>query len=318
VSTVHLDHVVYALGDREQTLEQAAASSAIRSSPDVLRAGGFARHHICAVETTAYDLAYRAVDRIREHLGEIGALVYATTLPLNGSMSDEPQFRASGDVKHLMNFPASRLQADFGLDDCLVIGLNQQACTGMLGAIRLARMALSAEPALEAALCVTADRFPAGAHYEQAYNLISDGAAACIVSRSPGYWRVLACHGLTNGALAQADDDQTVGMFFSYAHRVIRETLSRAGLIVADIAWVVAQNTNTQAWRVLGRLLGFPAERIVEASKADVGHVIAGDNMINLSHLMREERVQPGDRALLFMAGFGLNWQCVILERTAA
>jgi len=47
-----------------------------------------------------------------------------------------------------------------------------------------------------------------------------------------------------------------------------------------------------------------------------VGHLISGDNIINLRALMDERGIRSGERLLLFMAGYGLNWQCVILEKT--
>ncbi|NIV75277.1 MAG: hypothetical protein GWN37_10690, partial [Gammaproteobacteria bacterium] len=58
------------------------------------------------------------------------------------------------------DFPASRLQSACGLRDTQIIGLNQQACTGMLGGIRLARALLHTEADVDDILCITADKFP--------------------------------------------------------------------------------------------------------------------------------------------------------------
>ena len=136
-------------------------------------------------DQTAYDLARAAVAQLAAAgpARRLDAIVYATCLPANGNIGARPSSPRPADVKDLMDFPASRLQADFGLDRAIVFGLNQQACTGMLGSLRLAGALLATEPAWRRVLCVTADRFPPGAGYEQAYNLISDGAAACVVSR---------------------------------------------------------------------------------------------------------------------------------------
>ena len=186
----------------------------------------------------------------------------------------------------------------------------------MLGSLRLARMLLVTEPETGRVLCVTADRFPAGALYEQSYNLISDGAAACVVSDSPATFRLVACHAITNGAMAKASDDETAGSFFSYTHRTIQETLVKAGLNIEDIQWIVPQNTNTKAWQILARLIRFDFERVYFPSIAQAAHVISGDNIINLKLLMEEGKIKSGERMLLLMAGYGLNWQCVILEKT--
>jgi 3-oxoacyl-[acyl-carrier-protein] synthase-3 len=234
---------------------------------------------------------------------------------MNGSVGSFDEFRSSRDVKHLMDFPASRLQAACGLPHAQVIGLNQQACTGMLGSIRVARALLTTEPETEDVLCITADRFPRGAIYEQAYNLISDGGAAVVVSRNERGFRVLGCHQITNGALVQASDDETVGTYFNYTHRLVQETLARSDLRISDIDWIVAQNMNVKAWQILARLLAFDQERVYFESLPEVGHVISGDNVINLQRLDATGAVAPGHKLLMVMAGYGMNWQSVLLEK---
>ena len=313
---IFADHFTFALGQETASVEEAALSGKTVSSSAALAEAGFRRHHRCPPGTGAYDLAHRAVDQLHQHLTNVGAIVYATCIPVNANMADEMRFQQTGDVRHLMDFPASHLQVEFGLEGAMVIGLDQQACTGMLGSLRLARALLLAEPHLGQILCVTADRFPEGAVYEQAYNLISDGAAACIVSSEPTGFRILACHGVTNGALVKATADETVGSYFSYGHRVILETLARAGLSIGDIDYIVPQNTDGRAWQILSRLLGFDYRRVFAPSMPEVGHVISADNIINLKCLVDTGRLAPGQRVLLFMAGYGMNWQCVILERS--
>lgn len=313
--SVFINHLAYALGDKPGTVEQAEQNDMLLSPASALREVGFARHHICSNKTTTYDLAYRCVRNIHDDLGNIDAIIYATCIPSNGTTGAESKFRETRDVKYLMDFPASHLQADFGLEKAIVIGLNQQACTGMLGSIRLARNFLVSEPEMTRILCVTADRFPEGSLYEQAYNLISDGAAACVVSTKAAGFRVLAFHGITNGAMVMASNDQTVGCYFSYAHQVIHRTLHKAGLAITDIDWIVPQNTNMKAWQILSRIFDFDYGRVYFPTINDVAHVISGDNVINLKKLLEEGKLKSGERILLFMAGYGMNWQCIILER---
>jgi len=196
-----------------------------------------------------------------------------------------------------------------------VIGLNQQACTGMLGGIRLARALLQSEADVDDILCVTADRFPSDAIYEQSYNLISDGAAAVVVSRLERGFRVVGCHQITNGALVQASDDEAVGTYFNYTHRLVQESLAKVDAKIGDIDWIIAQNMNIKAWQILARLLSFDTERVSFASLPEVGHVISGDNIINLKKLDESDAIRPGEKLLLLMAGYGMNWQSVILEK---
>lgn len=315
MSDVFLDHLGHALGDTRGSVEEAAAAGRVASQPAVLRDAGFDRHYFCSPGQSAYDLAREAVRTVEEGLGDIGALVYATCLPCHGSLSGRADFEATRDVKRLMDFPASHLQADFGLDRVQVIGLNQQACAGLLGSMRLARALILAEPGVERVLCVAADRFPEGALYEQAYNLMSDGATCGVVSRQPTGFRLVAFHSLSNGALARVSDDEAAGTFFGYSHRVIVECVAQAGLTLAEVDFIVPQNMNRRAWAILSRLLGYDEGRVRFPTLAEIGHLVCGDNLINLRRLAEEGRIRSGHRVLLFMAGYGLNWQAAILER---
>jgi 3-oxoacyl-[acyl-carrier-protein] synthase-3 len=312
---VYVHDFALSLGAYDFSLEESVAAGRTHSSAHALFEAGFRRHRVCRTEQTAYDLARAAVSPIATAATDAGAIIYATCLPLNGNLGSTDRFRATRDVKHLMDFPVSHLQADFGLDRAAAIGLNQQACTSMLGSMRLARSMLRDEPELGRILCVSADRFPDGAEHEQAYNLISDGAAACVVSLVPRGYRIVACHQITNGALAQASDDETVGTYFSYTARMLKELLAKANLVPGQIDWVIPQNTHVKAWTILARLVGLPEERVFFRTIGEIGHVISADNVANLIRLERDVALAPGARLLLPMAGFGLNWQAVILEK---
>lgn len=312
---VYLHDPVYALGDRTYTVEESAAASRTLSDAATLREAGFASHHVCAPQTGVEDLAARAATQLGECLDTVSAIVFSTCLPVNGSVGSLEAFHQSRDVKHLMDFPASRLQTACGLQETQIIGLNQQACTGMLGSIRLARALLRAEADVDDILCITADRFPNDAIYEQSYNLISDGAAAVVISRLERGFRVIACHQITNGALVQASDDEAVGTYFNYTHRLVQETVAKVNASIGDVDWIIAQNMNVKAWQILARLLPFDAERVFFASLPEVGHVISADNVINLKRLDEENAIRPGHKVLMIMAGYGMNWQSVLLEK---
>ena len=313
---VYVGSFSYALGEQKCHVTDSEGRGRLFSSAADLESAGFCWHHICGPGTSAYDLAWSAVAPIAEAARGADAIVYATCLPLNGNVGAEADWLASRDVKFLMDFPVSRLQAELGLDGAIALGLNQQACTSMLGSLRLAAAMLAVEPGWQRVLCVSADRFPDGAVYEQAYNLISDGAAACVVTRQPvpGTFRLVASHQITNGGLGQASDDETVGSYFNFTHRLVSQTLGRAGIAAADLDWVVTQNTNEKAWAIMSRVLGVDFGKVVFPTLPDAGHVISADNVLNLLALADSGRIKVGHRLLLVMAGFGLNWQASVLE----
>lgn len=317
---VYIGYLAYALGNQVQSAEDAHQQGQTLSTAEVLREAGFSTHYQCPPGESAYDLAKEALEEIPPPLlKQMDAILYATCLPGNGNLGDPARFQETRDVKYMMDFPASHLQSDYEMTRATVIGLNQQACTGMLGSLRLARALLKTEPDIQHALCITADRFPPGAIYEQAYNLISDGAAACVATTTPELldspYKIIACHARTNGALVQASDDETVGSYFNHTFQLIQETLAKAEMSLGDLDWIVPQNTNVKAWQIMAKLLNFKIDRIHFPTISEAGHVISGDNIINLKHLEESDVVKSGDRLLLFMAGYGLNWQCTVLEK---
>ena len=311
---IYVNHFAYKLGSETLDLEDSHKAGRLLANAADFREAGFSKHRMAMKNEGPYDLAKGAVEQIKEHLASTTSIVYATCLTMNGNIGDVKNFESTKDVKYLMDYPASHLQADFGLENAAVIGLNQQACTSMLGSLRIAKALLTAESDQEQILCVTADRFPEGAIYEQAYNLISDGAACCVVSRKREGFKILATHAITNGALAQATDNETVGCYFSYTHRCLTEIMEKAGLTFADLAWVIPQNTNVNAWSVLCQLFGIDREKVFFDSIREVGHIISSDNVVNICDLIKTGRIKSGDKILCLMAGFGLNWQAVLLE----
>jgi 3-oxoacyl-[acyl-carrier-protein] synthase-3 len=316
-TAVYLSDIGVALGEREHVLEESAAAGRLSSRPEALRAAGFDRHWIAAPGTGAVDLAAAALEPLRPALHDIDVLIHSSALPCNACAADgAAEYAATRDVRHQMDFAASRLQVQFGLDEAALVGIGQQACTGLLGSIRLGAAMLGHEPDLRRVLCVTADRFPEGALYEQAFNLVSDGASACLLSREPRGFRVLAAHQVSNGALVLANAEQTAGAFFPYMHRLVTQALAKAGMQPPQLDWLVTQNTDDKAWQVLASLLGMEVARFYSPTRAALGHVISSDCLANLAALEADPRLQPGHRVLLTMAGYGSHWQAVLLERT--
>jgi 3-oxoacyl-[acyl-carrier-protein] synthase-3 len=310
----YLRDLSFAVGSQCFDVAKAVNLGKTISTEEILLEAGFAQHYRCPPEQTSYDLALESVRKMTTSPSKIGAILYTSCIPSNQNAGSVESFEKTKDVKYLMDYPGSRLQSALGMDDAFVVGLAQQACTGLLGTLRFAKLLLESEPELENVLCLTSDRFPEGALYEQAYNLISDGAASCVVSTEPVGFKILSCHQLTNGAMGAASDDETVGHYFSYSHRVITQAVAKAGLKMSDIRWIVPQNTNCKAWQILSRLLGVSYEQVYFPTLSEVGHMISGDNIVNLSKLQKDTRLKKGERILMPMAGYGLNWQCVVIE----
>ena len=315
----YIDLPTFSLGDINQSIEKANESDLLFSDIELLKEAGFNSHYLCSASQRSYDLAVDVVSKIEKKMNtsikNIDAIIYSTCFPINANLGLYKDFIDTKDVKHLLNYPGSQLQAKFEMNNAIVVGIDQQACTSMLGAIRLADMYLKCEPNFQEVLCLTADRFPEGAKYEQTYNLISDGAAAIIATKEKKGFKVLACHQITNGAMAEANDDETVGFYFNYTHRLITEGLKKCNLNIQEINYIIPQNTNIKAWNILSSLLQFSMDKILMNGISKIGHCISGDNIINLKLAIDNGTIKSKDKIIMIMAGYGLNWQMVILEK---
>lgn len=312
---LYLDSIHYVLGDRAFSVEESAAAGRLDSAPETFKEAGFATHHLAAPGTSAYELAKRAVEPLRGKLGAVETLFYCTCLPASANVGDVSQFAETKDVSCLMDFAASRLQVEFGLEKATVVGVGQQACTGIVGALRLARGLAAAEPGIGPMLLVSADRFPDGAKYERFHNLVSDGAVACLVSGEAKGWKVLSADAVTNGRMVADMNDSSWGTHFSITPQVVNRALERAGVGIDQVRWIVSENINPKPWKLLIRVLKVKLEQIYYPTLGEAAHVIGADNLMNLARLSEEGKAAPGDKVVLFSSGYGFNWQCAVLER---
>jgi 3-oxoacyl-[acyl-carrier-protein] synthase-3 len=69
-----------------------------------------------------------------------------------------------------------------------------------------------------------------------------------------------------------------------------------------------------RSWEILLQLTGLAADQLYADNIAAKGHVISGDNFINLKDAGDSGRLRSGDRLLLFNFGFGASWSCLLVE----
>lgn len=151
---IYLDNFGYALGSEKNNV--ADGSKDYFSPRSSLINSGFENHYTCSNVQTPYCLAKAAVDKIVNRLIQeddsittIDEIIYATCLTRNGNLGSWDTFTETSNVKPLMDFPVSHLQAEFNMDKAFVLGINQMACTSLLGAIRVAKSLLILEPDLK-------------------------------------------------------------------------------------------------------------------------------------------------------------------------
>ena len=303
------------------SLQELEASGRLESPAETLRDLGFAEVDVADEGHEAVDMAVRAARQALKQVDptEVGALVYGSAMAPAALASRSSQAGAAHhveDVHELFKYAATRLHAELGLCGATVLGVDQQGCTAMFGAIRVARGLLAAEPELRSVLCVCANRLPSAAPREIVYNAIADGAGAALVTRDPPANRILDCYQVTKGAYWDGVRmrNELLAGYFPTSRAVINEALRRAGLRVGDLDWIVPHNVSLRSWEILLRLLNVPRNKLYSANIARRGHNIAADHMVNLKDMEEAGLLQAGQRLLLFNFGFGAHWSTIILE----
>jgi 3-oxoacyl-[acyl-carrier-protein] synthase III len=248
--------------------------------------------------------------------------------------------------------PYAYLQRQLGADEALGTGIRQ-GCNGMFGALLLADAALRAAPAGRTALLVSADNFGSPLLDRWQCNpglVMADGAAALVLSRTPGFAEVLSVVSVTmtelealhRGATPLHPADVTLGRQLDFGARYAEfagsggfgpgsgvEFVQRfAGLVdlLLDEAGVELDQITRIAFNHAGRELvedrlsplGVPLKRTTWEYGSTVGHVGAADQVLAFDHLLDSGEVGPGSHLLMLGVGPGVNIAGAVIRVLAA
>ena len=308
---IGVEAIEYVLGEKRCDLLQLEAQGRLETPSAQLRAFGF--HYAFLGADDAFNLASKAIAALlqKHNLNpeEIDAVFFAGALPTSHTLA------GSGGPLSVFNYPACKLQYEFGLLNATVIGISQAGCMGMMSAVKCAADFLRANQA-EKVLCVSADVFPSDAKREVLYNVISDGACALLICKNSTRNLVRAHRQITKGYYwdSATRQNEIIAAYFPTAKNIALGTLSAAGVDASEIACVIPHNVSRRSWDILLDLIGINPERLFGENIAAMGHVIAADNFMNLKDAAATGRIKAGDKLLLFNFGFGANWGCMLLE----
>lgn len=303
-----------------RTVRELAGESQLQSSAETLEAFGFANVHIGTSETP-YELAREAVEQLITERAidpeSVGLLIYGGTpgVMAFSPAADAEKAAAGFCTTDRFKYPAARLQFDVGLTCASVFGLDQLACTTLLGAVRIAR-SLCITEGIERAICVASEFFPLNAGREAIFNCTSDAACAVMVERSGARNRLVSSSTVTKGYYWDGDAlrDEVVASYFPTARYVAERTIDEAGWNRGDVDWIIPHNVSMRSWQILSGLLHLPKARLWSDNIARHGHTLAGDNLINYRDALDSGAIEPGQRVLLFSYGFGAHWTGVAVE----
>lgn len=302
------------------TVAELAARSQLESSANTMEAFGFSNVHVGTSESP-YELARDAVARLLADRGldpgSVGLVIYGGTPgTMAFSRADEADRASAGFcTTDRFKYPGARLQYDLGLTSASVFGLDQLACTTLLGAARIARSLCLTEN-IERVVCVTSEFFPMHAGREAIFNCTSDAACAVLIERRGERNRLVSASTVTKGYYWNTDAlrDEVVASYFPTARFVAERTIEMAGWSRDDVDWIIPHNVSLRSWQILSGLLRFPNAKLWSENIARHGHTLAGDNFINYRDALDAGAIEPGQRVLLFSYGFGAHWTGLAVE----
>jgi 3-oxoacyl-[acyl-carrier-protein] synthase-3/clorobiocin biosynthesis protein CloN2 len=226
----------------------------------------------------------------------------------------------------------------------------RQGCNGVFAALELAAPYLGDG---RDALIVAADNFGtaridrwrAGPNF-----ILGDGAAAVVLTRRPGFARLLSVNSVT---IPEAEElhrqgeplfppGATTGDVVDFAARseefvrltlskldlamiwitmhdkfvqVMKKTLDEAGIAAEQVARVAFTNLGRQAVeeRCVGAL-GLPMEKSTWEHGRTVGHLGASDQLVALRQLLAAGELRPGDHLLMASLGPGVTASCAVVR----
>jgi 3-oxoacyl-[acyl-carrier-protein] synthase-3 len=315
-----ISEIAYAFPAESRSVRELAAAGQLESDAGALERYGFERVHV-AVTETPFELATLAASRLLERgsidPSSINALIYGGTqgvAAFSTALTPDQAAAAihSGDR---FKYPATRLQHELELDNASAFGIEQLACAGLFGAVRLARAMCIAE-GIDRVLCVSSEFFPAHLGREAIYNCTSDAACAVLVERTATRNRIVGTTSVTKGYYWDADAlrNELIASYFPTARHVIASAIADAGWAPEDVSWILPHNVSARSWEILLGLVRLPNARLWSRNIARDGHTLAGDNFINLADALEAGDVESGDRIVLFSFGYGAHWSCITVE----
>ncbi|MCX5391921.1 3-oxoacyl-ACP synthase III family protein [Streptomyces sp. NBC_00094] len=221
--------------------------------------------------------------------------------------------------------PGGRLLAEvqdrLGLPHASAFGLTHQNCVAGLYGLQVARLLLEDEPDDAKVLVLTGDKVMSSlVQVLPDTTIMGEAAAAYVAGKDPRGHRVIGSALRAEGRFYQCldlSDELSAEYKRCYPELladVMREAMRSAGVKGGDIACVIPHNVNRMSWKKVLGDLGIAAEKAYLDNIPKYGHCFASDPFINLRSARAEERVKPGDVAILVGAGLGASFASTVVE----
>ncbi|MFL5910967.1 MAG: ketoacyl-ACP synthase III family protein [Gaiellaceae bacterium] len=244
--------------------------------------------------------------------------------------------------------PSSYIQAHTIGASAQAIEVRQWSNGGM-AALEMAAAHVTCRTGGASALVTTGENFGWPAWYRwhsPRAGVLGDGGTALVISRRPGWGRLLATASYGDPSLegiARGDDGfrlspdgvpdfdrrkrayvekvglRCIGDRIRKGMRiVVEEVLRDAGIELSQVTHIVAPHVGraTLKGEVL-RPIGADIDRTTWEWGRTVGHLGGGDQAAGLNHLVESGQLANGDYVLVLGNGLGSNWTCAVIQVVA-
>lgn len=233
-------------------------------------------------------------------------------------------------------FPASAtlVQAALGIDDCVAFDVAA-VCSGFLYAVTVADSMIRSGGA-QRALVIGSETFSRILDWEDRTTcvLFGDGAGAVVLGAeesADGKRGILSSKLHADGRHNQLlyvdggpSTTQTVGKLRMKGQEVFRhavtnlasvltEVMAAAGMVPADIDWLIPHQANARILDATARKLKLSPEKVVMTVDRHA-NTSAASVPLALDVAVRDGRIQPGDLLVLEAMGGGFTWGACVLR----
>jgi 3-oxoacyl-[acyl-carrier-protein] synthase III len=229
---------------------------------------------------------------------------------------------------------AHYLQGRFEANNALALGAYGSGCAGLHLALILANNLFIAQPSINYALLVAADRAPEGGRCCLPVSIMADAATALVVGRAKDsgrrFGRVRSVQIQQIGGLAdllvvepspcrmridaKAFERQVLPVHFVMLNRLISRVLRATGIDSTKLSTYVYPNTTALDRQSLARSLKVEDANFLGPGQSHLGHAFANDLVINAESYLLNAKDGPSSYGAWVAAGSGFTWGAAIIE----
>jgi 3-oxoacyl-[acyl-carrier-protein] synthase III len=229
---------------------------------------------------------------------------------------------------------AHYLQGRFEASNALALGAYGSGCAGLHLALLLAKNLFVAQPNLDYALLVAADRAPDGGRCCLPVSIMADAATALVIGRAKNserhFGRIHSVQTQQIGGFsdllvvdpspcrmridAAAFERQVLPVHFFMLNRLISRVLRVTGIDSTKLSTYVYPNTTALDRQSLARSLRVEDANFLGPGPSHLGHAFANDLVINAENYLLSAKDGPSSYGAWLAAGSGFTWGAAIVE----